>query len=135
MQNYKTRLKLSYLLRLQIVYAAIALVFNATSVITFTIYGRLLTPTDPLLGSLVLVIYSSVIWLGYRQFITLYRIFMAFSVLIFGYGGVGVHLVQLIYSPDGYFSALSGILAICINMAGLILNCIAALGLYSENKT
>ncbi|MEM8901178.1 MAG: hypothetical protein AAGC85_23915, partial [Bacteroidota bacterium] len=60
--------------------------------------------------------------------LTLYRVLMGLAILVFGYGGVIKHIMLLAQSPEMYHSVMSGVIAILINLFGLGLNLMAALG-------
>ncbi|MGB1241365.1 MAG: hypothetical protein ACPG49_02515, partial [Chitinophagales bacterium] len=65
---------------------------------------------------------------GFFKKITFYRILMALAVLLLGYGGVLNHFNFMSNTPELYHSIAAGGIGISINIFGVILNTIAALG-------
>jgi hypothetical protein len=127
-------IKLSSVMRCQIAYALIGFIFNVVSVLTLNTYGYLLAPTNPFIGAAAMLLYFGFVQTGYYSFVKLYRSLMALSILVFGYGGVVVHVIRLVGSAELYVSFSVGVLAVVINTIGLVLNVIAAFGLYEQSK-
>ena len=69
---------------------------------------------------------------GKRGYETLYRLLMLLVVIVFGYGGVIVHFINLREQPELYLNIWVGMLAIAINLIGLILNLYAVSGRYRK---
>ncbi len=79
-----------------------------------------------------MLIYALCLLAGVYRKITAYRLAMAFFVVVLGYGGVVKHLLNY---PDGlslYYSITAYVIAIGINVYGLVLNVIAASGRFRE---
>jgi hypothetical protein len=121
-------------MRCQIAYALIGFLFNVVSVFTLNIYGYLLVPTNPLVGTAAMLLYFGFVLTGYYSFVKLYRTLMALSILVFGYSGVVVHVIRLVGSAELYVSFYVGVLAVVINAVGLVLNFIAVFGLYEQSE-
>ena len=126
--------KLSSVMRCQIAYALTGFLFNVVSVFTLNIYGYLLAPTNPLVGTAAMLLYFGCVLTGYYGFLKLYRTLMALAILIFGYSGFFVHVIRLVGSAELYISFSVGVLAVVINAVGLVLNFIAVFGLYEKSK-
>lgn len=91
-----------------------------------------LTPTVPIEGILAMLVYGLFLLTGYYKKIRLYRAFMLISIIVFGYGGVLKHYFIYQESPELYHSLLIGLMGITINMFGLIVNLLAAMGKFEE---
>lgn len=121
-------MSLSKLLRLQVLYCVLGILFNGLSWIVLLQSGKPLTPTAPVSGLVVMAIYGLFLLAGHFEKISLYRMLMLVALLIFGYGGIFSHIGLLNQAPELYHSIGVGMLAILINVFGLILNGLAALG-------
>ncbi|MFK7901028.1 MAG: hypothetical protein AB8B61_09765 [Cyclobacteriaceae bacterium] len=121
-------MSLNKLLRLQIWYCLIGIVFNLISWIFIKNDYQPLTPTVPMVGIFVMLTYSIFLLAGYFRKIYLYRALMFLSILIFAYGGVLKHVYSLYQYPELYNTIYSGLVAIAINAFGLALNMMATLG-------
>ena len=122
------RLHLNHLLKLQLFYAFLALLFNIISCLLILEGGSGLTPTDPKVGMVAMFLYASCLLPAKMNRFKLYRGLMVLAVLLFAYSGIVKHILVLSQSPEVYFSLAVGILAIGINLFGLCLNLMAALG-------
>ncbi|MEM6768918.1 MAG: hypothetical protein AAF655_28535, partial [Bacteroidota bacterium] len=109
-------------------YCLLGVLFNLVSMWVGANGGQGLTPTDPLVGIMVMLIYGLFLISGKKKKVTLYRILMGLAVLVFGYGGIIKHIILLSSSPELYNSLASGLSAVLINFFGLGLNTLAALG-------
>ena len=118
---------LKKLLRLQLLYYILGILFNAVSFILIAQGGKALTPNDPLIGSVVMTIYATFLIPGFLKKITIYRILMVVAIVLLGYGGVINHLNFMQDSPELYHSVAAGVIGVSINIFGLILNVLAAL--------
>jgi hypothetical protein len=129
-------LTLGLLLRLQLVYCLLGIGYNVVSLIVSRTGGSTLAPTDPVMGMIVMAVYGGCLLVGALRYVRIYRILAALSVLVLGYGGVVVHLVNF---AAGHAFLYRGIVAwgaaVAINLFGLVLNFIGALGLFSEKRT
>ena len=119
---------LNRLLKLQLLYCTLGILFNIVSILVIHNGGQQLTPNVPVTGMIVMSTYGLFLLSGYFKKITLYRILMLLSVLLLGYGGVFNHFGAMSQTPELYYSIPIGILGMSINIFGLILNIIAALG-------
>ena len=61
-----------------------------------------------------------------------YRILMGISILVLVGGGIVVHLVNMLYRPEAYPSLIAWMLAVLINVFGLVLNLMAATGKFID---
>ena len=64
---------LKKLLRLQLLYYILGILFNAVSFILIAQGGKALTPNDPLIGSVVMTIYATFLIPGFLKKITISR--------------------------------------------------------------
>lgn len=125
-------LSLPKLLRLQVFYYLLGLIFNAVSFFCVIANGQQLTPNEPILASVLMTVYAFFLIPGFTRQITLYRILMSIAVLIMGYGGVFKHIYLMSDTPQLYASFWAGAIGISINIFGLILNVIAASGKFNK---
>ena len=124
----KADMRLKSLLKLQLIYCLLGILFNLFSAYLLSQGMKALTPTEPLAGIVVMSIYGLFLFSGKMKQLRLYRILMGLAVVIFIYSGIIKHMISLYQSPELYFSIGSGVLAIAINLFGLILNVRAARG-------
>lgn len=117
--------KLKKLLMLQLCYVLLGLVFNVSSYYMIIEDYEALTPTDPVMGILAMLVYASFLVTGYYKKIVWYKIFMLISVLVFGYSGIIKHIITYSREPDLYYSFSVTLFAIGINLFGFLLNLIA----------
>lgn len=128
-------MRLSRLLNLQLLYCGLGILFNLISWYIISKNGKPLTPTEPVVGMVVMGIYGLFLLAGKTKRIVLYRGLMLLAVLILGYGGILKHIITLQQSPELYASISIGLLAILINTFGLGLNILAALGRFIFDET
>lgn len=121
-------LKLSQLLKLQLAYYVLGIGFNAVSLYCIHIGSQQLTPNEPIMASVFMTVYATLLIPGFLKKITLYRILMVVAVLLMGYGGVFKHINLIRATPELYASLWAGAIGISINVFGLILNLMGALG-------
>lgn len=128
-------MKLTSLLRLQVLYAALGVGYNIVS------YARLasglpgLAFVNPIAGSATMLAYALMLLPGFYRKPTLYRVLMGFCVIALGYVGVVVHIVNAFGGNMNLYSGTAGwALAILINSFGLALNLIAAAGRFKEGE-
>jgi hypothetical protein len=125
-------MKLTTLLKLQVVYFILGVAFNCLS-LYFTLTGRpALGPTQPVMGLISMVVYALFLIPGFMRKLVLYRILMAVAILVIGYGGVVTHIINIFTQPQLYSSVVAWAGAVGINLFGLVLNIIAALGLFKK---
>ena len=127
-------MKLNTLLSLQLSYSILGILFNIVSWSLLLSSGKSLTPTDPLLGIIVMLVYAGFLLAGKMKRIVLYRILMLVALIVFGYSGILKHVLVLNKSPELYYTLGVGIIAICINLFGVGLNAYAALGGFKVGK-
>lgn len=127
-------MSLNSLLKLQVLYAILGILFNLFSWYLRSSNGVSLTPTAPLSGILAMSIYGLFLLSGKFQKINLYRILMLIAIIIFGYGGIIKHVLLLNQNPEIYYSTSAGIIAILINAFGLVLNVMAVFHMFSVKK-
>jgi hypothetical protein len=125
-------MKLITLLRLQIVYLVLGILYNAVSMYLTAMGKPALAPTQPVLGVISMVVYALFLIPGYLRKITLYRILMGVAILVLGYGGVVTHIINIFTQPQVYSSIAAWAAAVGINLFGLVLNIIAVLGKFKR---
>jgi hypothetical protein len=127
-------MKLSLLLKLQVVYMLLGIGYNCVSLLMATIGSKPLSSTSATLGIATLLIYGLFLLPGFWGYHKAYRLLMAIAVIVFGYGGVISHLMN--YSNLGlYYSTAAWLLAIAINLSGVYLNVVAATGKFESNSS
>ncbi len=128
-------LTLGLLLRLQLVYCLLGIGYNVVSLILSRTGGSTLAPTDPVMGMVVMAVYGGCLLVGALRYVRIYRVLSALSVLVLGYGGVVVHLVNFTAGHSFlYRGTVAWGAAVGINLFGLVLNFIGALGLFSDKR-
>ncbi len=126
-------LSLGLLLKLQAAYCLMGIGYNIVSLILSRTGGSTLAPTNPVMGMIVLAVYGGCLAVGLLKYVRIYRILMALGVLVLGYGGVVLHLVNFTVGRAFlYHSVTAWAVAVGINLFGLVLNFIGALGLFSD---
>ncbi len=126
-------ISLQRLLQFQLSYFVLAILFNFVSIYYLSQGEQQLTPNDPFLGCLSMTIYVSFLLPGLKQKLKIYRILMFIAVLLLGYGGVIRHIDLYQNSPELYSSTAVAIIGPGINVFGLVLNLIAAGGLFRKD--
>ena len=125
-------MKLTTLLRLQVIYFVLGMLYNGLSLYLTAAGKPPLAPTQPVLGAISMVIYALFLIPGYLGKTTLYRILMGVAILVMGYGGVVTHIINIFTQPQVYSSILSWAAAVGINVFGLVLNIIAVSGKFKR---
>jgi hypothetical protein len=125
-------MKLTTLLRLQVIYFVLGLLYNGLSLYLTSTGKPPLAPTQPVLGAISMIVYALFLIPGCLRKITLYRILMGVAILVMGYGGVVTHLINIFTQPQLYSSIAAWAAAVGINLFGLVLNIIAALGKFKK---
>ena len=123
-------MSLDKLLRLQLLYCLLGVLFNVVSYWFLTQHGKALTSTEPISGLVAMSIYGLMLLPGKIRELNVYRILMVIAILIFGYGGIVNHFILYPQSPELYHSLPIAIFGMSINIFGLIWNIYAALGKY-----
>jgi len=127
-------ISLQRLLKLQSIYYVLGMLFNFVSIFQLYRGEQQLTPNDPYTGCLVMTIYAFFLLPGLKQKTKWYRILMCVSVLLLGYGGVFNHIQIYQATPELYCCTAAAIIGPGINVFGLVLNLIAAAGLFRVNQ-
>jgi len=125
-------IRLTRLLQLQVLYAVLGIAYNMASLYSATVLKQALAPTNPVLGTITMAVYILFLLPGFLRRITLYRVLMVVAILAIGYGGVVTHIINIFTQPQLYSSIWSWALAVGINLFGLVLNIIAALGKFKQ---
>ncbi len=121
-------MQLRRLLRLQMIYFGLAFIYNIISLYLGVNNGQFLTPTNPINGTIIMTLYACSLMPGFFQKTAFYRVLMGIWVILIGYAGVLSHFINLNNIPDLYYSIELGVIAVIINIFGLILNLATALG-------
>lgn len=124
---------LQRLIRLQCLYYILGMLFNFVSIYYLSQGEQQLTPNDPYIGCLVMTLYAFALLPGLKQKVRSYRILMFIAVLILGYGGVIRHYEIYQVTPELFCCTAAAIIGPGINVFGLILNLIAAGGLFQTD--
>lgn len=127
-------MSLKFLLKWQFIYCIGGILFNVISQVMINNGHQALTPTVPIEGIFAMSIYGIFLLTGYFKKIRWYRFLMLISIVIFGYGGVLKHFFTYQESPELYHSLFIFIIGVTINLFGLILNLLAALGKFEKNE-
>jgi hypothetical protein len=127
-------MQLKYLLWLQLIYGLLGTGYNLTSIYLVDLGGSALSPTNPLLGVVVMLIYLGFLSTAITRHLVVYRLLMTVAVIVFGYTGVVKHIVLMQLHIELYSSYKAGISAILINIFGSLLNFTAAAGLYRQPR-
>ncbi len=125
-------MKLKTLLLSQCLYAIMGIGYNVLSYLAVSSGGQAFSATAPLTGGLSLTLYGLCLLPGFRGYIRAYRILMGLAIIVFGYGGIVKHLLNYPGAMDVYSSMTAYVLAICINVFGLVLNVIAVSGKFNR---
>ncbi len=125
-------LSLNHLLVLQMVYCFLGIMYNVGSMLSIRIGLQDFATTDPVFGVVGMSLYGLFLSSGLLKTQSLYRILMGISVLMLGYGGIVVHLMNVTHR-DLYQSVWTWVGAIGINAFGLVLNAKAALGQFKHS--
>jgi len=125
-------MQLTTLLRLQIIYVILGVLYNGVSLFLITMGRPALAPTQPVLGTISLIVYALCLIPGYMRKLTLYRVLMGVAIIVMGYGGVVTHIINIFTQPQLYSSIFSWALAVGINLFGLALNIIAVSGKFKK---
>jgi hypothetical protein len=125
-------MKLTTLLRLQVIYFVLGMLYNGVSLYLAAQGKPALAPTNPVLGSISMITYALFLIPGYLRKITLYRILMGVAILVLGYGGVVTHIINIFTQPQVYSSIAAWAAAVGINLFGLALNIIAVSGKFKS---
>ena len=125
-------MKLKSLLICQIVYCLLGVGYNVVSWFEVAAGRPRLSTTDPFTGGLSMTVFGLFLIPGFMRKLTIYRVLMAVSIIVYGYGGIYKHIVNFFNDLSVYQSFLAWALAIGINIFGLVLNLIAVSGKFKD---
>lgn len=118
-------MRLKKILRLQLTYCGLGILFNLVSWIVMIASSKPLTPTLPWLRIIIMSWYGVFLLTGFYKKIRWYKFLMLISIILLGYGGILKHISALHTAPELYYSILAGVIAIGINIFGWVLNVMA----------
>lgn len=125
-------MRLKRLLTLQLVYLILGIGYNAVSYVAVLMGRPRFSATDPITGAVSMAVYGLFLVPGALRWLKTYRVLMLVALLVFGYGGVVKHILNLISDPSLYSSIWAWGAAVGINLFGVILNLIAAAGWFKN---
>lgn len=124
------RIPLNRLLMLQMAYCFAGIMYNVGSLLAQRNGQPAWASTDAVMGVVGVALYGLFLSAGLMKSLTLYRVLMGVSVVLLGYGGVIVHLLNIGHM-ELYQSVWTWAAAIGTNGFGLALNLVAAFGWFS----
>ncbi len=124
---------LKTLLKLQLGYYALGMLFNFGSMYSLANGQQQWTPNDPYPAAISMTLYALFLIPGFMKKITLYRILMGIAVILMGYGGVVKHFSMMQETPELYCCMAAMIIGPGINVFGLVLNLLGALGKFDRH--
>ena len=127
-------MQLKTLLKLQVLYYILGMLFNAGSFYSISNGAQQWTPNDPVPASIFMTLYAFFLIPGFFKKITIYRILMGVAVVLMGYGGVVKHIGLMQETPELYCCTAAMIIGPGINVFGLILNFMGVLGRFRTSK-
>ncbi|MBN1880914.1 MAG: hypothetical protein JW885_01965 [Deltaproteobacteria bacterium] len=126
---------LKKLLILQVIYAVLGVGYNVISYLIVSAGGEALSSTVPVVGGAYMLGYGVCLIPGFFKKVVPYRVLMGAAIFIFGYGGVVKHILNAAGGhTDLYSSKIAFILAVGINVFGLVWNIWAATGRFSVDE-
>ena len=125
------RIPLNRLLMLQMAYAFFGIMYNVGSLLDQRNGQLAWASTDAVIGVAGVALYGLLLSAGLMKNLTLYRVLMGASVVLLGYGGVLIHLLNIGHL-DLYQSVWTWTGAIATNGFGLALNLAAVLGWFAR---
>lgn len=126
-------LPLSSLLRLQWLFAALAVGFLIASVVREGLTGAPLSAANIPISVALFVLYAGGLMLARADWVGWYRLAMIPALVFFGGGGVIGNVLRFAESGLAFYASTPAFLvAVLINAFGTILNIIAALGLFDR---
>lgn len=126
-------LSVNRLLMLQMGYAYAGIMYNVGSLFAQRGGQAPWASTDAVVGVAAMSLYGLFLSTGLMKNLNLYRVLMGVSVLLFGYSGVMIHLLNL-GNQELYQSFWTWIAAPTINGFGLALNLAAACGWFKHKE-
>ena len=125
------KIPLNGLLMLQMLYAFLGIMYNVGSLLAIRNGEPAWASTDAVFGVFGMSLYGLFLSSGLLKNLTLYRGLMGLSVILYGYGGVVSHLLNIGHL-DLYQSMWTWAGAIGVNSFGVMLNLLAALGKFKH---
>ncbi len=126
-------MRLGVLIRLQIAYAVMALVFLLFSGGYAYTTGEPISAAPILPSIIMFLIYSGCLLLPRFGRVGWYRIAMAIAIIPFGIGGVVMNIMNYLQNGLRDYSSLEiFLIAVGINAFGTLWNIIAAIGLFKQ---
>jgi hypothetical protein len=126
-------LTLNHLLMFQMLYCFAGIMYNVGSIYALQNGLPAWGTTDPVAGIASVAMYGLFLSAGLLRNLILYKLLMFISIVLFGYGGIVVHLLNIGHI-ELYQSIWTWLLAIGINSFGLILNSLAIFGCYKAKS-
>jgi hypothetical protein len=126
-------MRLSKLLKLQVIYMLLGVGYNIVSAIWNTYTGETLSTTSPALGISTMLIYGLCLLSGHFGYLKVYRSLMLVAIIGFGYAGILLHVFNFT-ELHLYHSLGAYLLAIGINVFGLYPNIIALTGKFVHEQ-
>lgn len=127
---HKRHMPLNRLLILQMIYCFSGIMYNVGSLLAQRKGQQAWASTDAVVGVAGVALYGLFLSTGLLRNLIFYRVLMAISVVLLGYGGIIVHLLNF-GQPELYLSTWTWAGAIGINTLGLVFNLMAVLGLFT----
>ena len=126
-------MKLFRLLWCQLTYCLLGIGYNVVSYLAVSGGKPPLSATLPIVGATSMTVYGLCLIPGFLRAHTAYRVLMGLCIVVFGYGGIIKHILNLTGSGlDLYSSSTAWLFAVGINVFGLVLNILAASGKYEK---
>ncbi len=122
---------LNRLLMQQMAYCFTGIMYNVGSMLAQRNGQAAWASTDAVMGVVGVALYGLFLSSGLMKNPTLYRVLMGVSVILLGYGGVIVHLLNIGHL-ELYQSVWTWAAAIGINGCGVVLNLMAAFGRFAR---
>lgn len=126
------RIPLGRLLQLQMLYAFLGIMYNVGSLLALRNGQPAWASTDLVMGVVGMALVGLFVAAGLFKNLILYRVLMAIAVVLAGYGGIAVHLLNIGHL-DLYQSVWTWAGAIGVNSFGLVLNLMAVFGRFQRN--
>lgn len=121
-------MRLKSLLKLQVSYYLLGMLFNVGSYLSTSNHMQQWTPNDPVPSAFFMTLYALFLIPGFFNKILLYRILMGVAVVLFGYGGVIKHISLIQETPELYCCTAAMIIGPGINVFGLVFNILGVSG-------
>ena len=127
------KIQFKTLLLAQIFYLVLGAGYNVVSMIIAAMGGVPLSATNPGVGLVSMLAFGILLIPAFLGRIGIYRALMILAIAVYGYGGIYLHVANVMAGGmHMYSSSLALVLAIGINVFGLILNIIAVAGWFAR---